>query len=99
LDYGCRLLEMTSDAMLKKLKSLLTEATARSEEQISYIKELESDLSRARQCNCHLRKQSLVDFVSRNIRVRLRLVRKRSTLLVSSIKSAFGKIKDFRSKV
>jgi glycosyltransferase involved in cell wall biosynthesis len=85
-DYGCRLLEMTKEAMFKKLESLLKETAARSEEQSKYseeqskyIKELESELSRLRRCNHHLRRQSLVEFVSRNIRVRWRLVRKRST--------------------
>jgi glycosyltransferase involved in cell wall biosynthesis len=85
-DYGCRLLEMTKEAMLKKLESLLKETAARSEEQSKYseeqskyIKKLESELSRLRRCNHHLRRQSLVEFVSRNIRVRWRLVRKRST--------------------
>jgi glycosyltransferase involved in cell wall biosynthesis len=83
-DYGHCLLEMTREVMLKKLESLLKETAARSEEQSIYvkeqgkcIKELESELFRLRRCNHCLRRQSLLEFVSRNIRVRWRLVRKR----------------------
>jgi glycosyltransferase involved in cell wall biosynthesis len=83
LDYGCRLLEMTTEATVHKLR----ETTARFEEQskyvkeqIKYIKELEGELSRLRRSNHHLRRQSLAQFVSRNIRMRLRLMRKRLAL-------------------
>ena len=71
---------------LKKLESMLQETTARSEEinaryeeKSKYIRELESELCRLRRCNHNLRRQSIAQFVSRNIRVRWRLMRKRST--------------------
>jgi glycosyltransferase involved in cell wall biosynthesis len=56
------------------------EAMARSEEQRKYIKELESELTRLRRSNHNLRRQSVLQFVSRNIRSRWRLIRKRSSL-------------------
>jgi glycosyltransferase involved in cell wall biosynthesis len=70
---------------LEELESLLKEtAAARSEEQSNYIDELEtyrsefcSELSRLRRSNHNLRRQSVVEFVSRNLRLHWRRVRKR----------------------
>jgi glycosyltransferase involved in cell wall biosynthesis len=69
---------------LEELESLLKETAARSEEQSNYINELEtrrsdlySELTRLRRSNHNLRRQSLVEFVSRNLRLRWRWVRKR----------------------
>jgi glycosyltransferase involved in cell wall biosynthesis len=69
---------------LEELESLLRETVARSEEQSNYIKELEirrselnSELTRFRRSNHNLRRQSVVQFVSLNLRLRWRWVRKR----------------------
>jgi glycosyltransferase involved in cell wall biosynthesis len=89
--YGCELLEMTREAKLKELEAVLqetiarseeatarsTEAAARSEEQRKYINELESELIRLRRFNHNLRRQSFVQFLSRNIRSRWRLMHQR----------------------
>jgi len=84
-DYGSRLVEMTKEAIVatkvKELEFLLHETNARSEQQSKYIKELHSAISDLRQRNHRLGRQSIVEFVSRNIRVRWRLVRKRSPRL------------------
>jgi glycosyltransferase involved in cell wall biosynthesis len=84
-DYGCELLEMTREALLRRLESMLQETTARSkevaarsEEQGRYIKEIESELVRLKRSNHNLRRQSFAQFVSRNIRMRWRLMRRRS---------------------
>jgi glycosyltransferase involved in cell wall biosynthesis len=94
-DYGCELLEMTREALLKKLESMLQETTARSEEAVArseeksrrieeqskYVKGLESELCRVRRSNHNLRRQSFAQFMFRNIRTRWRLMRRRSTRL------------------
>ncbi len=119
-DYGYALIEMTREAMvatrLKELESLVEETTARSEQQRKYIEELEarsseleasnSELSRLRRWNHDLRRQSLAEFVSRNLRVRWRWACKRSPRLrerlrpgTSLIGRLFGKVKHFLRKV
>jgi Glycosyl transferase family 2/Glycosyl transferases group 1 len=105
-DYGARLLEMTWEAanldQAERLRELepLVEKT---EQQRKLIEELEahrsdlnSELSRLRKWNRYLRRQSLAGFVSRNIRSRLRLGRKRTIYLRQKQRHAkflIGKLK------
>jgi glycosyltransferase involved in cell wall biosynthesis len=98
---------------VKERESLPKETAAGSEQQINCIKELDalrsdlhSELSRLRRRNHNLRRQSLVEFVSRNILVRWRLVRKRSRHLremrrrgKSLIGKLFAKAKHFQRKI
>jgi glycosyltransferase involved in cell wall biosynthesis len=66
-------------ARYEEITARSVEIIARSEEQGRRIKEIESELVRLKRSNHNLRRQSFAQFVSRNIRMRWRLIRRRST--------------------
>jgi len=97
------------EALRKEHESFLKEAAARFEELTKCIGELEarssSDLLLLRQLNHRLRRQSLVEFASRNIRIRWRLARKRTPHLgemqrrgQSAVRKLFAWVKALRRK-
>jgi glycosyltransferase involved in cell wall biosynthesis len=90
------------EALLKEHSALLKETTLRFDEQTEYIRELEgnksglhSELTRLRRLNHRLRRQSLVEFVSRNLRIRWRWVARQSPPFIRRL---FAKVKYFRRK-
>jgi len=89
----------------KEPESFLNQTPASSEEKNAYFKELKirkanpySELSRLRQLNHYLRRQSFAEFVSRNIRVRWRLFRIRSLHLSAKRTNADSLIKRLFTK-
>ena len=80
-DLALNALEQERDALVQEKNILAREKMALMNELARQKSDFRAELSRLRKWNHYLRRQSLSEFVSRNLRVRWRLLRKRSAYL------------------